>query len=257
MFAEERYVRIIEWINRTGKATVNELSELLHVSPVTVRRDLEKLEERKLLIRTHGGAISAASDLGGRSRERSIEEKREALSAEKKRIAETAAQLVNEGDTILLTPGTTNMMLASKLTGKPHLTIVTNALNIAFSVTNAADADVIFLGGGIRKKSMAAVGPIAEDGLAHIRVDKLFLGVDGIDLQEGLTTPNLSEANINRKMISIARQVIVVADRSKFGKVWFSHISPLSAVQTVITDHEVDPNYIQQLRHMEIQLLLA
>src|SRR5690606_14449506 len=197
MFAEERMVRIREVVNEAGKATVGELSEILNVTPVTVRRDLEKLEERRLLIRTHGGAMALGSDAAGTSFEKSFSEKEEALAAEKERIADAAAALVNDGDSVLLTPGTTNMLLAKKLTAKKRLTLVTNAVNIALNVSSSSDVDVILLGGNVRRKSLAAVGAIAEDAMRRIRVDKLFLGVDGFDLKEGLTTPNLSEAHVN------------------------------------------------------------
>lgn len=257
MFAEERYMRIIEKVNEKGKITVTELSELLNVTPVTVRRDLEKLEEKRLLIRTHGGAISVGTELMGTRLEKSFSEKEEALVSEKERIAEAAATLVKDNESVMLTPGTTNMMLAKHLMHKPGLTLVTNAVNIALHVCSYSDCEVILLGGHMRRKSLAAVGPIAEDALLRIRVDKLFLGVDGFDLTEGLTTPNLAEANMNRQMISIAREIIVVADHSKFGKVLFSHISSIDEVQTVVADASLDSQYAKSIRDMGIRLILA
>jgi DeoR/GlpR family transcriptional regulator of sugar metabolism len=257
MFAEERYLRILEVVERFGKATVAELSEALGVSPVTVRRDLEKLEERELLLRTHGGAMALHARIGEVAQEKSFSEKAEALAAEKERIAEAAARLVNDGDAVLLTAGSTNMRLAQKLAGKKRLKIVTNAANIAVQIGNETDCEVILTGGTLRPKSFALVGPLAEESLGRIRVDKLFLGVDGFDLNEGLTTPNLSEARMDRTMISIAKQVIVVADHSKFGKVCFSRVAPLSVVHTVVTDRSLDADTCGRIRELGIELIVT
>jgi DeoR/GlpR family transcriptional regulator of sugar metabolism len=257
MFAEERHLRILEVIREAGKATVAELSEALGVSPVTVRRDLEKLEEKELLLRTHGGAIAVGTNVGELAREKSFSEKAEALAAEKERIAEAAARLVSDGESVLLTAGTTNMMLAKKLAAKKRLKIVTNAANIAIEIGARTDFEVILIGGKLRPKSFALVGPLAENMLASIRVDKLFLGVDGLDLAEGLTTPNLSEASMDRRMISIAREVIVVADHSKFGTVYFSHVAPLDAVHAVITDKAPGEDVRSQFGRLGIRLIIA
>jgi DeoR/GlpR family transcriptional regulator of sugar metabolism len=257
MFAEERFLRIVEMVNQRGKVTVAELSEALDVSPVTIRRDLEKLEDRELLVRTHGGAMAIQPSLREVAHEKSFSEKQETLVQEKQRIAEAAAQLVRDEEAVLLTPGTTNMFLARKLIGKKDLTVVTNAANIAVQLGNQPDIEVILVGGKLRGKSFALVGPLAEQTLQNIRVDKLFLGVDGFDLREGLTTPNLSEANVNRIMISIAKQVIVVADHSKFDRVMFSHIATLDVVDTVISDKALPENIAQSVRDLGIKLILA
>lgn len=257
MFAEERYLRIVELVNQIGKCTVLELSELLHVSAVTIRRDLEKLEENNLLIRTHGGAISLLSQPTEAGTERSFYEKEEALVMEKNKIAAAAAALVKDEEAILLTPGTTNMFLAKKLLNRKEITFVTNAANIATHIVDQTDMDVILIGGKMRKKSFAMVGSIAEEGLRNIRVDKLFLGVDGLDIGEGLTTPNLAEASINRQMITIAKQVIVVADHTKFGRVMFSHIASIDAVHTIITDSQLSEVYRQQIYDLGIELILV
>lgn len=247
LFAEERYKRIIEVIERVGKVTVSELSDILEVSPVTVRRDLEKLEENNLLVRTHGGAISVQSHVVGTSVEKSFSEKKEALVAQKERIAQEAATWVQDDDSILLTPGTTNMMLAQRLVDKKRLTIVTNAVNIAVFLSQNSEHDVMLIGGRLRRKSQASVGTMAQQSLQQIRVDKLFLGVDGIDIHDGLTTPNLEEASVNRTMMAIAGKIIVVADHSKFGKVTFSHIASLDRVDVIITDCDLPQEIAEKI----------
>jgi DeoR family fructose operon transcriptional repressor len=257
MFAEERLLRIIEYVNQLGKATVAELSEKLAVSAVTIRRDLERLEEKELLIRTHGGAMPLQNSLPEAASEKSFSEKEEAFAAEKERIAEAASKLVEEGDAVLLTPGTTNMRLARKLIGKKDLTIVTNAANIVSHIGSQPGIDIILTGGKLRNKSFAMVGPLADQALSGIRVDKLFLGVDGFDFNQGLTTPNLSEANTNRQMISIAKKVIVVADHSKFGKVTFSQIASLSVVHTVISDRLLPRSIAEKIKELGIELILC
>lgn len=257
MFAEERYRLILQAVNNNGKATVMELSEALGVTAVTVRRDLEKLEERGLLLRTHGGAMAITMEGTDTAYERTFQEKLGKFAEEKGRIAQTAADLVVDGEAILLTPGTTNTLLYRKLVGKNDLTIVTNAANIVLQENDAPNHDVILTGGKLRAKSYALVGPLAEQSLNAIRVDKLFLGVDGFDLQEGLTTPNLLEASINRKMIEISKQVIVVADHSKFGRVFFSKITSLDVVHTVISDSGLSERMAAAIRDVGIKLLLV
>jgi DeoR family fructose operon transcriptional repressor len=257
MFAEERLLRIVEMVNEQGKATVAELSESLAVSSVTIRRDLERLDEKELLIRTHGGAIAIHNNLLEVTHEKSFSEKEEAFAAEKERIAEAASKLVSNGDAVLLTPGTTNMRLARLLIGKKELTLVTNAANIVTHIGSQSGIDIILTGGKLRNKSFAMVGPLADQALSGIRVDKLFLGIDGFDFNEGLTTPNLAEANTNRQMISIAKKVIVVADHSKFGKVTFSQIAPLNVVHTVITDNLLPNEVAQKIRELGIELILC
>jgi DeoR/GlpR family transcriptional regulator of sugar metabolism len=257
MFAEERLLRIVEIVNQLGKATVAELSENLAVSAVTIRRDLERLEEKELLIRTHGGAMALQNTLLEVAPEKSFSEKNEAFAAEKERIAEAASKLVNDGDAVLLTPGTTNMRLARLLIGKKELTLVTNAANIVTHIGSQSGIAIILTGGKLRDKSFAMVGPLADQALSGIRVDKLFLGIDGFDFKEGLTTPNLAEANTNRQMISIAKKVIVVADHSKFGKVTFSQIAPLGVVHTVISDRLIPEEVAQKIRDLGIELILC
>jgi DeoR family fructose operon transcriptional repressor len=257
MFAEERLLKIMEIVTRLGKATVGELSESLAVSAVTIRRDLERLEEQKLLTRTHGGAMVIQPNLLEVAFEKSFSEKEEAFAAEKERIAEVASKLVGDGESVLLTPGTTNMRLARMLIGKKDLTIVTNAANIVTHIGSQSGIEIILTGGKLRNKSFAMVGPLADQALSGIRVDKLFLGVDGFDFNEGLTTPNLAEANTNRQMISIAKKVIVVADHSKFGKVTFSQIAPLNVVHTVISDKLLPETTAQRIRELGIELILC
>jgi DeoR family fructose operon transcriptional repressor len=257
MFAEERLLRIVEMVNQLGKATVAELSESLAVSSVTIRRDLERLDEKELLVRTHGGAMALQNNKSEVNQEKSFSEKEEAFAAEKERIAEAASKLVNDGDAVLLTPGTTNMRLARMLIGKKELTLVTNAANIVTHIGSQSGIDIILTGGKLRNKSYAMVGPLADQALSGIRVDKLFLGIDGFDFNEGLTTPNLAEANTNRQMISIAKKVIVVADHSKFGKVAFSQIAPLNVVHTIISDRLLPIEVANKIRELGIELILC
>lgn len=258
VFAEERLLQIVELVNLRGKVTVADLSEELAVSSVTIRRDLEKLEEKELLLRTHGGALSLqAAQMDDTAKEKSFFEKQESHPIEKEKIAQRAADLVEDGDAILLTPGTTSMLIARKLTGKRNLTIVTNAVNIAMQLADQDGWDVILTGGKIREKSFALVGPLADQTLSNIRVDKLFLGVDGIDFKAGLTTPNLLESNVNRQMIEIAKQVYVVADSSKFGKVLFSRIASLDVAQMIISDEFLSETNRRMVKEAGIPLLLA
>jgi DeoR/GlpR family transcriptional regulator of sugar metabolism len=257
MFAEERYRLIAQAVGRNGKATVAELSDMLGVTAVTIRRDLEKLEERGVLLRTHGGAISLPQGAEETAHERTFAEKAESFAAEKERIATAAADMVGDEEAVLLTPGSTNTLLFRRLEGKRDVTVVTNAANLIVPRDNDGGPEVVLLGGVLRQKSYAMVGPLTEQALAHFRVDKLFLGIDGFDLTEGLTTPNMAEASVNRKMIDIAKQVIVVADHSKFGKVFFAHVASVDTVHTVITDSGIADRTAEEIREQGIKLIIV
>jgi len=257
MFAEERYRRIMDLLRQNGRVTVAELSESLQVSPVTIRRDLEKLEEREWLLRTHGGAVLPPEGGSDEFREKSVLEKQEQFVEEKRRIARAAAELVHNGETVALTPGSTNLFLAECLGGKKDVTLVTNALNIALAAARFPELDVVVVGGKLRRKSLAVTGPIAEADLRELRVDKLFLGVDGLDPDAGLTTPNLSEAGVNRCMIDIAREVVVVADRSKFGKVTLSCIAPVERADLIISDRGLSQEMARRIEEKGVRLVLV
>jgi DeoR family transcriptional regulator of aga operon len=249
----DRRVYIIDKLNSTGQVDVSTLSRELEVSEVTIRNDLEKLEEKNILIRARGGAIK----LDRVSADFSISDKHKQHSEEKKRIGTAAAQFIQDGETIILDSGTTTMEIVKNLPKTITLTVISNALNIANQLSEHPDVNLIIPGGIFRKKSLSLVGSAAEESFKNFYCDKLFLAVDGIDPTYGLSTPNLEEAQINRVMISISKQVIVVTDSSKFHKRCLAFISPINNIDMVITDTGILPEDQAKLENSGIKVIVV
>lgn len=253
MYSEERKKIILDYIQKYGKASVQELTEVLQVSEATVRRDLKDLEDAKLLKRAHGGALS----LQNVNFEPTFGEKKVTFLKEKHAIAKKAVELIDEGDTILLDAGTTTFEVAKELKTFSKLTVITNAINISQELLSHPGIEVMVIGGMLRKETLAMVGPVAEQSLSMIRVDKLFLAINGLDLEAGLTTPNLIEAATKRKMIKVAKQVILLADHSKVGKVSQARVADIAEVNQVILDNAVAEDILNQLKTMGITVHLV
>ena len=234
MLARQRQERILEAVRAHGGARVSELVGLLGVSEMTVRRDIATLAGRGLVARVHGGATA----LDGRSADEPGFLAKSAMAlVEKAAIAQAAAALVQPGDSVALSAGTTTFAVAEALLGVPGLTVVTNSLPAARLLhDNAREDRTVVLTGGVRTPSDGLVGPVAVGALRGLHVDWLFLGVHGIDAHAGLTTPNLVECETNRALVASARQVVVVADSSKWRVVGLSSIASLHEVDVLITD---------------------
>jgi DeoR family transcriptional regulator, aga operon transcriptional repressor len=249
----ERRVLILQKLDREGQVDVKALSEELLVSEVTIRNDLNKLEDKKIVIRTRGGAIKTdrvANDFD-------ISDKNKRHLEEKKRIGIAAADLIEEGDTIILDSGSTTMEVIKHLSKFSNLTIITNAVNIAIALVGMKNTNVIIPGGILRKNSLSLVGSAAEESFQNYFCDKLFLAVDGFHITHGLSTPNVEEAHLNKVMISIAKKIIVVADSSKFSKRSLAVIAPVSKVDTVVTDSGILPKDQAELESAGIEVVIA
>src|SRR5215470_4076830 len=250
---EERRREIVEILARDGRVLVAEIARKFSTSEVTIRKDLDVLHSHGLVHRTHGGALPAGE---GALEDPSLREKERLRRKEKLRIAECAAGLVNEGHVVILDSGTTTTAIGRALRSFRKLTIITNAVNIAAELAGS-DVEVILTGGTLRKNSFSLVGPIAEDTLRRLNADILFLGVDGFDVQYGLSTPNLLEAKVNRVMAEISKTVVAVCDSSKFGRRSLSHILPPERVQHVITDHGAPKFDLKALKKAGIEVTVV
>ncbi|HLT06912.1 MAG TPA: transcriptional repressor AgaR [Cyclobacteriaceae bacterium] len=249
----ERRVAIMERLNKTGQVDVTSLSRELGVSEVTIRNDLSRLEQKHMLVRARGGAFKI--DRVGM--DFSIADKMEYHYEEKKKIGQAAAALVEDGDTIILDSGTTTLELSKNLAEMQELTVITNALNIASQLAENKSTNIIVPGGFLRKNSLSLVGTTAEDSFKNYFCDKLFLAVDGFNTIHGLSTPNVEEAHLNRTMIEIAKEVIVVADSSKFNRRSFAFIAPVSAVDIVVTDIGITPEDRANLENSGIRVIVV
>ena len=254
LLVEERRRLIVELLEKQERATVEELVDRFGVSAVTIRGDLDRLAELGALVRSHGGALKRLQQ-----RDVPIAVKETLHHSEKVRIGYAAAQLIRDGETIILDSGTTTAEIARQLKflELKSLTVVTNGLNIAMELANLPYIRVIMLGGLLRQMSYSTVGPQAEQTLRGLYADRLFLGVDGLDLVGGLTTPDLLEAQLNALMIRVSREVTTVADSSKFQRRSLSLISSVSDLHRVITDDKADPQVVNSLRAQNIDVLVV
>lgn len=253
MLIDERRQHILSIVRQEGRVLVGEISDALAISRITIRKDLDHLESRGLVQRTHGGALAPHK---GALLDPSLAEKQHQQFKEKQRIAEAAITLVKEGQCVLLDSGTTTTAIALALRRFSRVTVVTNAVNIAAALADT-DFEVILTGGSLRRNSFSLVGPLAEDLLHEIHADLLFLGVDGFDAKIGLTTPNFLESRVNRAMIKAARKVVAVCDSTKFSRHSLAIIAPPSAVHMVITDSQLPKEDEEALRSAGIEIMLV
>lgn len=250
MFSGERKVKIMDRLASRQSVTVPELANQLGVSESTIRRDLQDLEEQGQLKRTHGGAISKEVS----SFEPSLQEKVIHYPDEKSAIATKAISLIEAGDTILLDSGTTTLQIARHLPDL-EMTVATNSLQIGQEIANLSKVKLLFLGGELRPTTGAFVGPLSELLLSQINVDKLFLGANAVELARGVTTPNTVEAATKRAMIRSAREVILVADHSKFGKISLVKVCDFSDLDLFLTDTPAPQEYVSLFERLGVEAL--
>jgi DeoR family transcriptional regulator, aga operon transcriptional repressor len=253
MLIDERRQHILGLIQKQGRVLVGELSRELKISQITIRKDLDYLQSRGLIQRSHGGALRIQSST---LVDPTLQEKQKQNYQEKERIAAAAIKMVEEGQCIILDSGTTTTAIARGLKRFKQLTVITNAVNIAAELAGT-DFEVILIGGTLRKNSFSLVGPLAEDNLEEMHADILFLGVDGFDLEVGVTTPNFLESRVNRAMVKAARQVVAVCDSSKFNRRSLSRIVPPDAIHHIITDRNLSQQIAEALREQSIVVTMV
>lgn len=236
-----------------GHASVATLSDELDVSEVTIRKDMRFLEERKLLVRTHGGAVlldQYVYDLP-------FEEKAARHSEEKKMIGEAAAKLIEDGDTLILDSGSTTLQIVRNLRNKKDLTVATASIHIALELLRIPGVEVLMLGGSVRSTSASVVGSYADQMLRDHAFLKLFLAGDGFDVDYGLTTTNSMEAHLNRIMIQAAQQTVAVVDSSKLGRRGLSRICGIEDINTVVIDSGIPDENVHRLEDLGIRVVVV
>jgi DeoR family fructose operon transcriptional repressor len=254
LFVEERKQKILEYIATRKKATVAELCEEFRVSSATIRNDLRDLEAGALLIRTHGGAmVKSKTGLELDSSQKQVQN----LEA-KRRIAEAALGLLEDGDTILLDTGTTTIELARLLSRKRNLTVVTNDLPIALLLEELDTVSVVFIGGILRRRfhCTMAYGKGWRELLMGLTVDKAFMGVNSLSLEKGATTPDVVHAETKKLMVEMAVKVILLCDSSKFGRSSFARFATLDQIDAIVTE-AIQDELRQQFEEQGIEVILA
>lgn len=251
----QRRLQISELVRQHGSVQVAALAARFGVSMQTVRKDLRYLAERGVMARAYGGAIDS-DVVGGVQAEPPYEAMRTVFLDEKRRIGQRAAALIKTGDTIAIDSGTTAVQLAEAIPNI-DITVVTNDLRVLSALAPKSNIHIVMLGGELRRKNMACYGGLTVDALGALHVDMLFLGVDGFDLERGITTHYEPEAMLNRKMVEAARAVAAIADSSKFGKVCLHRIISVGDLTTLVTDTGAPEDIRQASQQLGFELLLA
>ncbi|WP_028864985.1 transcriptional repressor AgaR [Psychromonas aquimarina] len=251
--AIERRMEIVNMVNQNGKARVEDLAEKFNVSSVTIRSDLSFLEKNGYVIRSHGAAIPNSGVIA----ELTVQEKRRQNAGVKSFIAQAAAKLINNGDTVILDSGTTTREIASSLKNLENVVVMTSGLDVAMELVSAPGVDVLMSGGVLRKNALSFSGSQAEASLKNYRFDKVFLGVDGFDLRAGITTHNEQEASLNRLMCDVSEQVIAVTDSTKFGRRSCHMIREFGNIDILVTDANIPEDYLQSLREMKVEVIIV
>jgi DeoR/GlpR family transcriptional regulator of sugar metabolism len=252
IFQEERMRGIMKILEKENRVLISELCKVFNTTAVTIRKDLNQLEEEGALKRTHGGAILNKALFQGLA----LNEKEKLNSTEKERIANEAVKLISEGDVIMLDSGSTTTQLAKNMKSLKGITVITDAVNIALELINS-DVEVILTGGSLQKNSSTLIGPLADDSLRKLSADKLFHGVDGIDYEIGLTTPNITEANTSRVMMQRAGENILLVDSSKFGRRSLGVICQIKEIDKIITTKEMSKLEMKKMDDLGVEVIIV
>ncbi len=255
MLAYKRKELIKEMVAKYRIVRVSDLSEQFHTSDVTIRRDLKELEEAGLLKRTHGGAIKVTNT----AFDPSLVDLETTHVAEKMQIAQEAYRHIEDNDALFLDPSTTVSYLVTLLKNgdKKNITLVTNSFKVVMELVDHPEIEVIHTGGQLRNKLQSAVGPLATAALQNLKVDKAFIGCNGVDFDSGFTTTNLLEGQIKQMMIASANQTYLLADSNKFHQSFLSVVAPIDGIDYWITDTGIDREAVENAEQAGVQLIVA
>lgn len=249
----ERHNQIGALVNKQGRVTVQELSAQFGVSEATARRDLEELDGLGQLRRTHGGAVRAEKTSKEPPMMLRINEKPD----EKERIGKAAADLIQNNETIFLGSGTTVIEIARSLPPEINLTVITNSLPVVNELANHPGIELIVIGGMLRQSELSMVGHVAEQAVREFRADRIFLGMHAIDADSGFTSDFLPEVMTDRAIMSIGRQVVIVADHSKFERISSVLVAPVNSASVIVTDTGTSPDCVERLMELGIHVMVV
>jgi DeoR/GlpR family transcriptional regulator of sugar metabolism len=253
MLDTERRQQIVALVEERSSLTVTELGTHFGVSAATIRRDLNLLSQRGMIERAHGGAakrVRVATEMP----EPPLMHRSTLQAHEKRRIGKAAAAHAHDGETIIITSGTTTVEMVPHLANRSGLTVITNAINIALALAPYPTIAVIVLGGSLRHSELTVLGSLAEDAMENLRADKLFMGSSAIHVDYGLSAENLAEARSDQTLMAAAREVTVLADHTKFGRVATVRVSPLERIRRIITSSGLDEDDVAALEAHHILL---
>jgi DeoR/GlpR family transcriptional regulator of sugar metabolism len=247
MLNTERRQQLVELVEQRKSLTVTELSAHFNVSPATIRRDLSQLSQRGMIERAHGGAarrVRSATEMP----EPPLLNRASLQAAEKRRIGKAAADHVHNDETIIISSGTTTVEMVPYLASRSNLTVITNALNIVLALAPFPSITVIVLGGVLRHSELTILGSLGEDAMENLRADKLFMGTSALHADYGLSAENFAEARSDQTLMNASREVIVLADHTKFGRVATVRVAPLQRIRRIITGNELASDDVRLLQ---------
>lgn len=253
MNISERHQYIIDYLKKNSFVKVVDLARSLGVSVVTIRKDLKTLEEKDLLHRTHGSASPSKSNVV----DLPVQEKSEINSEKKAAIARAANELIEEGDSILLTSGSTIEAFAKVLTPKGLLNVVTPSVRVGIYLSEKENVDIMMLGGRLIVKSLSVRDAYTEEGLKYVRCSKAFFSCDGFDVDGGITTAFEAEARVTNSMLNVASEVVLLADSSKLGKSGFGRICDISRIDVLITDNALPQALRERFEDEGVKVIIA
>jgi DeoR family transcriptional regulator, aga operon transcriptional repressor len=247
----ERLNRIVDLVESSKRVSVEQICQEFDVSLATARRDLKLLHGQGSVKRVHGGAVALKSKLP----ESPVFQRMIIQSDSKQRIGVSAASVVEPGDTLFLGSGTTVVQVAKNIKNISDLTVITNSLLVINELLDCRNITLVDLGGVVRHSEYSLIGNITEAALSGLFADKVIIGIQGIDLDQGLTNHYLPETMTDRKITQMSKNIIVVADRTKCGNIATSQVAPISVVSTLVTDNETPKDFVQELRNMGITVM--
>jgi DeoR/GlpR family transcriptional regulator of sugar metabolism len=253
LLPNQRREKIIDLLKEDGSAKVVNLAKLFKVTEVTIRQDLEKLEAEGLIIKEHGGAFFKNAFDSARGLALMNQENLD----KKALIAKKCMEFIEVGDTIILDSGSTTTEIAKNLIGFKHLTVITNALNIAMMLGSEPGIELIVTGGEFKPPTLSLTGQKAADFFKGLNVQKLFLATAGISLKSGLTYPSISDLVVKKAMIDAAETIYLVADSTKIGQSSLASLGALSLIDSVITDAGISEAEKEHFRSNDIELVIA
>ena len=251
MLAAERRNEILSQLKDEGKVIVADLSKKYDVTEETIRRDLEKIERDGFAERTYGGAVLKENDKEDLP---FLVRKRTNVEA-KKRIAETISEMIEDGDRIMLDASTTALCVAKQIRNKKNITVITNSIEILLELVEVKGWKVISTGGSLRAEALALVGYQAEQMLDGFYVDKAILSCKGVDYNKGITDPNELEAGVKKQMLAAATTKILAVDSGKFGRVSFRKIVDFTDIDVMVTDYEMDEEWIEKMQDCNVKVV--
>ena len=253
MIKEDRHKLIMDTLMKHESIQVSDLSSLLGVSTVTIRKDLTELEKQSKLYRSHGKAILINPYINNRS----VNEKELLATEQKHHIGMAAAELITKDDSIIIASGTTVQAFARCIKPIHKLTVISASLKVSQTLGDNEYIDIVQLGGTLRHSSLSVVGRYAETALSEFSCSKIFLGVDGIDIDFGITTTDIREAELNKVMMHAAQKTIVLADSSKFHRKGFSKIANVDEIDLIVTDCGISDKIAQHIEELGIELIVV